>query len=295
MSREIFIHAGAHRTGSSSFQMFLSVNAERIRSAGYDLAYPARDGIPGGRLRLRLPGPGTGPRRWNELQEFLNEEMQVYSTAVDRPLILSEENIPGRMIHFYGGKFFPKIRRRLKFLKAALPGPVGRLVYVVRPYDQLYVSAYRKRAEDNAVDPFSTIRPVFLKMDAGWPHVISALRDVLQPKHFTVLTYKSRGSDFELFQQLVPGLAAVGSFWKEPGQKLNLSASDTALVELQRHYAQGRELQRTEWQDIIARHSRDRTIQGFATFTPDEGKILRETYQRDLDQLREMAGITLIE
>lgn len=293
MASGIYIHAGAHRTGTSSFQMFLSVNAEAIRARGYDLAYPGRDDIPGGRLRLRLPGPSTGGKRKQELREFLAEEMQAYSTAPDRPLILSEENIPGRMMPFYGGEFFPAIRRRLKFLKAHLPGPVDRLVYVLRPYDELFASAYRKRAEDNACPPFADLKPGMIAMEAGWPHVISALRDVLKPRELIVLTYEQRGSNRDLFGHLVPDLA--GEDWVEPERSLNVSATDAGLMVLQKHYATGLTLERKEWQEVLRLYSSETGDRGFASFDEDETAQIRARYANDLAELREMPGVTLIE
>ncbi|EAQ01610.1 hypothetical protein OB2597_04198 [Pseudooceanicola batsensis HTCC2597] len=287
----IYIHAGAHRTGTSSFQLFLSANAARIRAMGHDLAYPARDGIPGGRLRLRLPGLGTGGRRRDELRAFLTEEMAVHSTAPDRPLILSEENIPGRMMHFYGGAFYPAIRRRLRLLRSVLPGPVRRLVYVIRPYDALFVSAFRKRSEDNPVDPFDTIKPALLGMEEGWPHVVSALRDVLAPEELVVRSYDRRGDDADLLRRLVPDLPEGG--WQMPERRLNVSATDAALFALQGVYAAGGTLDRAGWQAVVSDHSGDRADRGYARFTKEERALLRARYDDHLAELGSMDGIVL--
>ena len=48
MNKRIYLHAGAHRTGSSSFQMCLYANRDLLGSMGLDVAYPGRDGVPGG-------------------------------------------------------------------------------------------------------------------------------------------------------------------------------------------------------------------------------------------------------
>ncbi len=39
MSRDVFIHAGAHRTGTSSFQLCMATNRDRLEAAGFDLSY----------------------------------------------------------------------------------------------------------------------------------------------------------------------------------------------------------------------------------------------------------------
>lgn len=290
---DVYIHAGAHRTGTSSFQLFLAANAALIRARGHDLAYPGRDDIPGGTLRLRLPGAYAKPKRKQQLGEFLVGEMQRHVTAPGRPLILSEENIPGQMMHFFGGEFFPGIRRRLKALREVLPGPVRRLVYVVRPYDELFVSAYRKTAEDNAVQPFDEVGPVFAGIQGGWPHVVSALRDVLAPEVLIVRPYENRGSNADLFRLLVPDMA--GADLVEPPRVMNRSATDAALMALQLIYARGEKLARPEWQKVIADFAADRTPRGFAVF--DDGQVarMRDRYLADLTELRSMPGITLSE
>ena len=143
-------------------------------------------------------------------------------------------------MHFWGGEFFPGIRRRLKALREVLPGPVHRLIYVVRPYDELFVSAYRKTAEDNRVDPFDQLRPVFMSIQGGWPHVVSALRDVLSPGALIVRPYENRGSNADLFRLLVPGMADAPLV--DPPRVMNRSATDAALMALQAIYAQGQTL-----------------------------------------------------
>ena len=83
--------------------MCLHHNRALLEGAGLSLAYPGRDGIPSGTLALRLPGTiGTVdgaavPRAAVTLNDH----------AKGRSLVLSEENIPGRMFHFMRGMFYP--------------------------------------------------------------------------------------------------------------------------------------------------------------------------------------------
>ncbi len=259
--------------------MFLSANSPAIRAAGYDLAYPGRDDIPGGRLRLRLPGPG----------DYLQNHLAEIQTPEAQALILSEENIPGSMRPFFKGEFFPGIRRRLKMLRDALPGPVARVLYVVRPYDELFVSGYRKWAEDNPVPPFDTFIDGFLGLQGGWPHVVSALRDVFDQAEVVVLSYANRGSNAELFQRLVPEMAAQS--WEEPQRLVNLSATDAGLIALQQIYAEGRELRRKDWQAVIADHANQKERLGFAAFPDDARQMLVDRYAQDLEDLAQMSGV----
>jgi len=289
---QVYLHAGAHRTGTSSFQMCLDENAEALRAAGYDLAYPGRDGIPGGKLKLKLPSPRHGLKKAKEFIAPARAEIDKRRQGRSR-LILSEENIPGRMLHFTQGKFYPARANRLRVLREALPGPVAHLVYVLRPYDELFVSAYRKRAEDIGVEPFSFFVPGLMSVTDGWPELMAAFQEQLQPALITVLSYGARGSSRDLLARLVPGLDADAL--TEPARQLNLSATDAALEELQRRYHAGGTLDKAEFRAVMTRHADNRDNLGLAAFADTDRASLRARYAADLERLRDMPGITLID
>lgn len=292
MTAPVYIHAGAHRTGTSSFQMCLAHNRAALTALGYDLAYPGRDGIPEANLRLRLPGPRHGPRQCAEIATITRQGLDQVRSGPDRPLILSEENIPGRMYHFYQGRFYPASAKRLTALANALETPPAHLIYVVRPYGELFVSAYRKRAEDNAVDPFDTIVPRLMAMDRGWPQLLAEMRDLLAPAQMTVLPYAKRGESRAVLRRLVPDLAGVDL--EEPQITVNRSATDAALEALQAHHRAGETLTRPEWQRIVAEHAERRDATGFAALPASERAVLDQRYSDDLDRIAAMPGVTLI-
>ncbi|THH38431.1 hypothetical protein E4Z66_02345 [Aliishimia ponticola] len=288
MARDIYLHAGAHRTGTSSFQMALHVNRAVLKDAGYALAYPGRDGIPSGRLSLKLPAPRHGPK---QAERFANRLAEQFANS-DKPLIMSEENIPGRMFHFYAGRFYPAAEARLQTLRAGFANATfKRVVYVIRPYDALYVSAFRKRAEDNPVRPFSEIRPKLLEMDRGWPEIAALMRDILQPEELVILSYARRGSSRDLLSRLLPETFLT---LDEPEQIKNLSATDRALEAVQARYAAGEALTRAQWKAIIAEYAEETEPRGFATFEPKQRAQLQARYADDLTRIGDMPGVTLI-
>ena len=289
---QVYLHAGAHRTGTSSFQMCLDVNAALLRDAGYDLAYPGRDGIPGGKLKMKLPSPRHGLRKAKSFIGPARDEIDKRRQGRGR-LILSEENIPGRMLHFTQGKFYPAKAIRARVLAEALPGPVAHLLYVVRPYDELFVSAYRKRAEDIPVDPFDQVIPGLMQVSEGWPELIEVFREHLKPAQITVLSYPARGSSRSLLARLLPDVTEKKL--QEPARNLNLSPTDAALEELQRRYHAGETLGKSDLQDIMARHAENRRDLGLAAFPDAERAELRDRYTADLARLAAMPGIALID
>ena len=289
--KSIFVHAGAQRTGTSSFQMCLAINRKALKAQGFDLAYPGRDGIKKGRLGLRLPSPRHGTRRQADFAAKVAGEVAAHSPDPARALILSEENIPGPMQHFRRGKFYPPAAARFAALAEGL-GAVAHLVYVVRSYGPLYVSAYRKRAEDHPMAPFAQEAAVRMQIDEGWPELVEKMRDIIRPARLTVIEYGARGTSVDLLRRLVPGLDDLAL--REPERTVNRSATDAALIELQRRYGAGETLKRREWKAVVGEHA-DRTESlGFAEFEPADARRLEARYAADLDRLGAMEGITLI-
>ena len=293
MSKDVYIHAGAHRTGTSSFQMCLAANRTALTQAGFDLAYPGRDGIPDARLRLKLPRGNVGEHRLSEFADGMRGHLKRISPKPNRPLILSEENIPGPMHHFNDGRFFPFAVNRLMSLSMALDDKPAHILFVVRSYDEMMISAYRKRAEDNPMPDFRDLVPEFLKITKGWPWLLRHMRDRLGARNITVLAYEKRGPNVDLLRSLVPGLDDVTL--QEPQRTLNLSATDSALIALQKLYRAGEVLERADWQAVVAEHASERDNLGVAAFDTPEREMFKTRYSQDLERIRRMRGITLID
>jgi hypothetical protein len=269
--------------------MCLSVNREVLQAAGHDLAYPGRDGVPGGKLRLQLLRPRHGEHRIAQFGRSVRQHLDGFRNGPDRSLILSEENIPGPMHHFFESRFFPAAGKRFAALRAAFDAPPAHVLFVVRPYAELYVSAYRKRAEDNPMAPFSEVAPQYLAMDRGWPELVAEMRDRLGPDRLTVVQYKDRGASRDLLARLVPGLD--GASLAEPDRAVNLSPTDTALIALQARYRAGEKLSRPAWQAVIRAHADAREPLGVAAFSDPDAARLDARYQADLDRLANLDGI----
>lgn len=292
MSKPIYIHAGAHRTGTSSFQQCLHDNHDVLKKQGIDIAYPGRDGVKGGKLRLRLPSPRHIGKSKPDFAAIVASHLDQLSPNPDQALILAEENIPGRMFHFNAGEFFPAAEVRFAALAKALRNPPKHILYVVRSYDEIYVSGFRKRAEDNPVNPFSKLSPHYMAMDRGWPEIVALMRDILKPERISVLPYERRGQSRELLNLLVPGLSV--DELSEPSKLVNLSATDAALEALQKRYHAGQELTRPEWKTVVQAHAHDREPRGFAAFSEKDTKTLKNRYQIDLDRIKIMDGVEFL-
>ncbi len=290
MTRRLFIHAGAHRTGTTSFQLCLEENKEALRAAGFDATYPNRDGIKSGGLRLRLPHPRHGHNAVPRFAPGVADMVGRANPDPARALILSEENIPGRMLPFQSGKFYPVAERRLETLRAGLGAArVEQVLFVIRRYDQLYVSAYRKRAEENPAAPFSQLRDAFLSMDRGWSEILAAIHEILRPERLLVVPYEARGSSVDLLRLLCPDLAVD---LQEPERRINLSATDMALQVLQGRMAQGEEISPQEARAVMAAHQDQREDLGIAGFSEEDTAALAARYAADTESIQSMPFVT---
>ena len=290
--KPVFIHLGAHRTGTSSFQLCLHENRDRLVRAGIDPAYPGRDGIASGNLALRLPSLRHGMRRQDDFAERVREMVAAHSPDPCRSLLLSEENILGPMIHFFSGQFYPAADARLAALRQGLGAAEIAAVLVVRPYDELFRSAYRKRAEDKPCPPFAQIAPALVEMDRGWPDSVAAIQTHLAPARLTIVDYPARGASVDVLERLVPEARARAG--KDPATRVNLSATDAALAALQEQYHRGVRLARREWKAVIKSFRNHNEDQGFARFTSCQTTRLRQRYDADLRRLANMPGVTLV-
>lgn len=294
MLAPVHIHAGGHRTGSSAFQAFLDLNAAAIRDQRVDLAYPDRDGAAGGKLRLWLPAPRHGAQAVIYRAVKARHNVRLNNPDPSRPLILSEENVAGRMTPFYSGRFFPGVARNADYLSAVLgERPVGNFLILVRSYDEMFVSAFRKRAEEHDVGPFNRIRKRMSAFEGGWPQVVQAFRDHLKPRQLIVLPYARRRSEADMLGLLCPELNLDG--FRQPRRKVNKSLSDIALFALQERYRLGEPIDRGIVEELQETFDGIESDAPFAAFTPEQADGLRARFRDDLEILRRMDGVRYLE
>ncbi len=289
MAKDIYIHAGAHRTGTSSFQLCLDKNRAEIEAAGFDLGYPKRGGIKGGKLRLILEKRAHIKTSRAEWIKVLQSDLARQYPDASRPLILSEENIPGRMYPFYESAFFPNAPERLKVLADMLNHPPTHLLYVLRPYADLYRSAYRLRAAENPMPPFEDCKPALLNMQGGWPDLVQTMRDTLRPQNLTILTYDQRGSNLDLLHRLVPALAETPL--TEPSRTLNVSATDAAIEAVQARFAAGEKPGERACAKIVRDYADLREDRGLVQFSEQERADLDGRFAEDLKRIKSMDGL----
>ncbi len=290
MTDEVYIHAGAPRTGTSSFQLFLERNAEAIRAQGVDPAYPGRDGADSGALALRLPYPRHDSTALKRRAGSARRNLETLARP-GRPLLISEENIPGRFMDIYKGQFFPTAPLRGGFLAEVLGARrVARLTLVLRPYAGMFLSGFRKRAEDQRQEPFRKVAPRMAEFEGGWPEVIAALKAALDPGEIVVLDYRRR-PQARLAAEVCPMLDTAAMV--EPDGEANASLSDAALFAMQARIHAGEEATPALIEEMRRTYGEVRAETAYAAFTEDETARLDARFAADMDRLAATVGIAV--
>ncbi|WP_143104106.1 hypothetical protein [Poseidonocella sedimentorum] len=222
-----------------------------------------------------MPDPRHDPRRVLDLFTRAQRHLSGFAPG-PKGLILSEENIAGKMSGFGQERFFPMARERARFVARALPAPVTRVLFVLRRYDGFFASAYRLRASSRKVSSFDEMKPGILSMATGWPEVVTALRDGFPLAEITVLDYARRGESRELLRHLVPEAAELAL--EEPSRLENASPDDAMLEAAQA---------------TLGAESGENSSMN-VEFTEAERALLDARYVADLERIGGMRGVTLL-
>ncbi len=221
VSAPVFLHAGLGSAADDEFYRFLTANRDALALAGCTLA----DGpsVPDG-----LPHVAVSP---------------------DRPSVLSFPCLAGPPEGLLSGRFFSGAEARARALRAALGGPVARMVLAVQPYDMLYRSAWRRAALTRAVEPFAHYSARMADVPGDWCDLIGMLADVLGAD--TIAVIAAPASPRRMLQALLPGVALP---FPAPHAAVP-PLTDTAVAALQRIRAQGIALRPGQAERLIAFHA----------------------------------------
>jgi hypothetical protein len=281
----ITVHAGAHCCGADDFHRFLSANRRAVADKGFDLAYPGRNGAPGGTLDSALPEPRHAQGDLRPFAAKIAAALDPCRTVGARGLIVSDQDLPGRLVNLMGGRFYPAAHARARALRMALGQAVDRLVLVVQPYDALFLATWRRFALDRVIEPFSHYAPAMAESQGSWIDVVEHLRDGLEARRVTILAGAQHPAS--LLSHVAQGLHLPSHILPDPVPQ----PTDSAVAMIQRHYRQGASFARGQRDRILAFHARQ--PQGLPAQTFDSLPLadMRGRYVADLDTLSRMDGV----
>ncbi|GHG79887.1 sulfotransferase [Pseudodonghicola xiamenensis] len=289
--RRVSLHVGAHYCGATGLQACLRTNRAALAEKGCAVALPDTGGEG---LRLKLPELRHPAEEVDQITSRARREINRFAGKADR-LILSDVGIPGRTVHFYGGRFYPATEVRTAALARAFGQDLDHLLYVISPYDVFFSRFHRQRAGRRAVPEIAEFTAGLDGMDRGWPELLEILQTAFRPKRFTVIEAGAEtGSDLAvrlLGGQALPVAAQVDPAGEATG---GVSITDRALVAIQQGFAADPKLSREEIDRLIASHAEDHSDLGFARLPEAAAHRWRDRYMADLDRIATMPDIALV-
>lgn len=279
MIQAVTLHLGAHRTGTTSIQRALDLNAEALRAAGCLCLTPPRAGRREGET-IRAIATELGKLRravWPVLRRrAMKARLQGLIAAAGTEgvtrLIVSDENLIGPGFRS-GPAFYPEARGRLTELRRILPAPVDEIHLAIRSYDSFLVSYYAMMALYGRAGPFEPLRARWLEAAGGWPALVDAIRAVF-PRARLQLHPFERVRPEAVFAALS---AATGGL-AFPAEIRNPSPSAEAIRQAGLEPPPSSEAADA----LLARHAGG---PAFDPLLPDEAKALRHRYDTDLARL----------
>ena len=137
MKKTLYIHIGAHKTGSSAIQQFLASNRHILRKNGY--LYPKMGGFAHHKIPHMMMRTDLSKMNEKMIIKKVLFEMRIFQC---QNLIFSSEIFE----NFSQNKFNDKI----KLLKQIIPENIDiKIIYYVRRQDDRFESTYNQRVKDN--------------------------------------------------------------------------------------------------------------------------------------------------
>jgi len=177
---DVYLHLGAHRTGTTAFQAFLQANRARLAARGTALWLPAD--LRGGPLEALAARPGGRARALADLplKRHLAQALARLEAAGHGRLIVSEENLLGTMAGCLAAAApYPQAGARLARLGRLFSGRIVRVGIGLRGYDTWWASVMAFRLLRGGPVPDAALLDRLARSPRGWAEVLEEIRAAL--------------------------------------------------------------------------------------------------------------------
>ncbi|RKF14918.1 hypothetical protein D6850_08605 [Roseovarius spongiae] len=192
---DIILHLGAHRTASTSFQLYMRRNRRALGAAGIAFWGPrqTRNGL----LNGAISTPGTMPAARQLRRARGRIALQVYKLreAGMQRLVLSDENLigsPRRNIRDM--RLYPAAGERMARYREALGGRIARVVLSIRAQDAYWTSLLAYSIPRGGALPDSARLKRIAQEPRSWRDVITDLACALPGTELCVLPHEAFAS-----------------------------------------------------------------------------------------------------
>jgi hypothetical protein len=284
MSSHLHLHLGAHKTATTHFQQALADISSRA-STGYTV-------VPTERFRQEFTYANRflNAHHSPKMREYLKNLLAQESTSV----LISEENLIGEAKDFIGPfAHYEKAGIRLNTFSSLLPENIDITVWLfIRSLDSFLPSMYCEYLRHWPYAPFEQV--LGGRYRHSWVPLIETIRSTMPHANINVLNYES-------YQDLAPQVLSAMT-----GEMIHSLPMDTRVIRprltnftvklsqyLPRILPSSLRMRVLESASSISKRSGSST--GFAPFSQATGRELRLAFQDDLEQIRSMPEVTLVE
>lgn len=270
---ELFLHIGAHRTGTTAMQDMLAAQPGVLAEKGVAALVHAE-------LEARVPGLARVVRRegWESLRAGLEN-----ATRNARKVLISDENIIGDMgWNIRSGSFYWRARQRLEAWRDFLGRPPARIGLGIRSYESYWLSAhalelsYRPAAKHGPVT-FAAARNGMVAAERGWLDLVDDLSGVFPASEILVWPVEARLPVEEIAQRLVDERLALAP----PPAGVNAAPAPGLIPAMEHKRAAEPEIGRAAMRDWLA----DQRAHPFDGFTAGQRAHMAARYEADIAAL----------
>ena len=290
--RELRLHGGVHKTGSTFLQFYLRQNRPILARHGIAFHDPKR-------LRdvtshfFRAADPALGAEQQAELSAKLREK----ELFTHRTTILSHENMIGVLPHFAAtGQLYSTAPAVLALFRDILPQRVTSVHLCIRDFAGFLASAY---VEVIRARPFQTFEQFIARADLdalSWQPLFDTFAEVFPDARIEVWTHDAFRRDSGPIIDRLCGAPVSADLPPPDVEAVRPSASARAVEEAARiASAHGPEAALDAIAELERTYRAGPAHPRFDPWTASDRAALTRVYQDDLAAIRARADITLIE
>ena len=302
--RDISVHVGIHRTGTSTLQKYLLATRDAPAARGLDVVMPQIAG------QRELPNHRNGIRDYVKIHARLNRKpwflKPLYRRQLNRVfedyvalvgpkapvLVLSEENILGQA--FFPerpGLLYPDAERNLTAMRSFAGPNLKRVFLAIRSYPDFLLSyEIMREAYFGRGIGFDNLSGWATGHLRGWREIVEIMTRVFPGTAIEIWPYGGISIEQEFTRLTGLELAAV---YQETGQSVvNASATYEALAHIQALRKSGTKPKKPEVDTILETMS-GRKIRLEDIFTTSEFQRLTDRYKADLDAIGRLNNVEI--
>lgn len=276
---DVILHLGAHRTGTTTLQVYLENNRDNLNEIGTEFWGPSRtrSGLFSGLVKKPADLSHDAVLRGERSCGLIRMELDRLALSKVQSLIVSEENMIGSMHNNLGqAKLYPDTEPRLARFSTAFSQRCKRVAFSVRSYDKYWTSVLSFMLERDRPRPNAAMLDRLVTQPRRWRDIINEVAAVFPRADLVVWPFEG------LIGQTDVQLAAMNGGVVPPQMRgrdewHNASAGPAKICQILQGRGQG------NVSDLPVNQSR------WQPFGADHLAVFRQQYEEDIAWLRQGA------